>query len=231
MSDSRQQWQKELEPTADCIAITRLGDELTDVERNHLATCPRCQAELALFDAFNSDSATPDELREGQWIASELRRRLDPPSNVKRFQLRSRAFSGLAAAAVAVIVVGTAYWMENREPSLDTNVGVQGVYRTSRLEVIAPVGDLPEAPRALHWTAVADATSYSVQILEVDRSLLWSAETPRATIILPADVIAQFAPGKTLLWEVTARRGSVVLASSGIQRFRVSLNLHGRTKP
>lgn len=229
MSDPRQQWQKELAPTPDCIAVERLGDELTGRERDHLATCPRCQAELALFAEFNSESASPDEVREGQWVASELHRRFDPPSNVKRFQPRPRAFSALAAAAAAVIVIGTAYWMGNREPSLDMNVGVQGVYRTSRFEVIAPVGEWPETPRELKWTAVPHAASYSVQIFEVDRTLLWSSETPRVTIILPADVIARIVPGKTLLWEVTARRGSAVLASSGTQRFRVSLNQQRRT--
>jgi hypothetical protein len=234
MSDSRRQWQKELEPTVDCIAIERLGDERTDRETAHLAACPRCQAELALFAEFNADSASPDEAREGQWIAAELHRRLDPQSlspssNVKQFRPRTRTFGALATAAAAVIVIGTGWWM-NREPSLDPDLGRPGVYRTSRIEVIAPTGEMQETPRELKWVAVAGATSYDVQILEVDRTLLWSSQTPRQTITLPAEVVVRFTPGKALLWEVTARRGAEVLASSGTQRFRVSMN-NGRSNP
>ncbi len=238
MSDPRVQWQKELEPTPECIDVSRLSDALSERERAHLATCPRCQAELALLHEFQTDSATPDEVRAGQWIASELHRRLalsnnapspDAPSNVKPFRSKQRTFSALAAAAVAVLVIGTAVWMENREPSLDPKIDVRNVYRTSRFDVIAPLGDVPEAPRELKWAAVPQATSYTVQILEVDGTELFRGATPRQSIVVPANVIAQFAPGKTLLWAVTARRGSDVLASSETQRFRVSVKRQRRT--
>jgi hypothetical protein len=231
VSDPRQQWGSELAPTPECIAIERLGEERTGPEREHLATCPRCQAEMALFDEFNADNASADEIRDGQWIAAELQRRLAPPANVKQFQPRVRAYRGLAAAAAAVIVIGTGYWFENREPSIDTQLGGETIYRTSKLEAIAPLGDVPEAPHALQWTAVAGANAYTVRILEVDQTLLWSADTSGAAITLPADVIARFAPGKTLLWDVTARRGSNVIASSGMQRFRVALSPSGSPRP
>jgi hypothetical protein len=231
VSDPRQQWGSELAPTPDCIAIERLGEERTAPEREHLATCPRCQAELALFDEFRSDSASADEIRDGRWIAAELQRRLAQPSNVKQFQPRAHMYRGLAAAAAAVIVIGTGYWFENREPSLDTQISGETIYRTSRLEALAPLGDVAEAPHDLRWTAVAGANGYTVRVLEVDQTLLWSAETPAATIALPADVIARFAPGKTLFWAVTAHRGANVIATSGMQRFRVALSPSGSPKP
>jgi hypothetical protein len=230
VSDWRQPWQNALQPSPDCIAIDRLGGELSDRERDHLAKCPRCQAEMALFDAFNSESASPDEIREGRWMVSELHRRLDAPSNVKPFQSRRRPVHVLAAAAVVVIVAGAAYWMDHREPELSTGINVQSVYRTSRLDVIAPLGSLPKIPQELKWRRVARATSYSVQMLEIDRTLLWSAETAGESIPLPADVMARCAPGKSILWEVKARRGSEVLASSGTQRFHVVLSPAGRTR-
>ena len=228
MSDSRVQWQDQLAPTADCLDLARFGAEMTDVERAHLSSCPRCQAELSLFREFQSEGATPDEVSAGQWIASELHRRLDAPSNVKPFRSRQRTFSALAAAAVAVLVVGTAFWMENREPSIDPTIRVGNVYRSSRLDVIAPLGDVPDAPRELTWAAVQGATSYAVRILEVDGTTLLNTTTPQQTLVVPANVIAQFAPGKTLLWSVTARRGSEVLASSGTRQFRVALNQQRR---
>jgi hypothetical protein len=214
-----EQWRQELQPTPDCIAIENLGSARTEAEQQHVASCPRCQAELALFESFHRDESTADS----QWIAAELQRRLAPPSNVKPFRPR-RVFSSLAAAAAAVVVIGAAVWMQNREPSIDTKGTTQTVYRTSRLEAIAPAGDVAAAPRSLQWTAVPEATSYTVQLFEVDRTVLWKGETQAAAVALPAEVVARFAPGKTLLWEVTARRGTEVLATSGMQRFRVSFS-------
>jgi hypothetical protein len=223
-------WQKELAPTPDCIALENLGNPRTDAELEHVKTCVRCQTELALFGEFNSDDASVDETRESRWIADELHRRLDIRSNVKQFQPRRRTWAALAAAAVAVFVIGTGYWMETREPALDPTLGTENVYRTARLEAQSPIGDLAQAPNELQWTAVPNATAYSVRILEIDRTLLWSTDTPQRRVTIPTEVVAQFAPGKTVLWEVTARRHSDVLASSGTQSFRVTVPLPRRTR-
>jgi len=228
VSDPRQEWHQALEPTPECISIERLGDERTAAEREHLATCPRCQAEVALFDGFRGDPVSAHELRDGEWIASELRRRAEVPSNVKAF--RTRRFSGLAAAAAAVIVFGTAYWMENREPSIGTAIPTEQVYRSTRIEGLTPSGDLPEAPRTLQWTAVSGASTYTVELSSVDKTVLWSADTAGTSINLPAAAMAQFAPGKALLWKVTARRGTNILATSDIQRLRVALQSTRRSQ-
>lgn len=209
-------WQKALEPTPHCIPLERLGETLTDAEREHVASCARCQAELALFNGFQHGEETP----EGQWIATELQRRLETPSNVKVFTPRRRFTGALAAAAAAVIVIGSGLWMQYREPSIEH--GNINIYRSARLEAIAPNGDLTEAPKELRWTPVAGATSYSVRLLEVDRTPVWSAETQEARIALPASVAARCLPGKTLMWDVTARRGSEAIATSDTQQFRVS---------
>ena len=216
-------WEKELLPSPDCITIERLGDPRTPAELEHVQTCVRCQTELVLFAGFNNDNVTADEQREGQWIATELPRRLDTPSNVTPFRSRRRVWNTLAAAAAAVIVIGTGYLIENREPALDPQLATETVYRTARLDVQSPIGDVAQAPNELQWSAVPNATTYSVRILEIDRTLLWSTDTPQPRVAIPADVVAQFAPGKKLLWEVTARRDSDVLASSGTQSFRVSV--------
>ena len=209
-------WQKALEPTPQCIPPERLGESLSDAEREHVASCARCQAELALFHEFQQGEETP----EGQWIATELRRRLETPSNVKVFAPWRRFAGVLAAAAAAVIVIGSGLWMQYREPSIEH--GNTNIYRSGRLEAIAPSGDLTETPKELRWTPVAGATSYGVRLLEVDRTPVWSAETKEARIALPASVATQCLPGKTLMWDVTARRGSATVATSDTQRFRVS---------
>lgn len=225
MSGARREWQKELAPTAGCLDIARLAEELSSAEREHVAGCVRCQSERALFNEISGDGVTPEEARDVEWIASELHRRLDPPSNVIRFERGPRPLHALAAAAALVIVIGTAVWVDRREPSLDPSSSDPNVYRTSALELISPLGDLENAPEELRWAAVAEANRYEVRILEVDQTPVWTTETSAQHVSLPADVVARFLPGKTLLWTVTARRGNEVLASSRTQQFRVSVQV------
>ncbi|MBV9496783.1 MAG: hypothetical protein JOZ54_21245 [Acidobacteria bacterium] len=224
MSDARDQWRAALAPTPQCIPLERLGEARTDAEREHLASCARCQTEVALFAEMNAMDASADS----RWVAEELHRRFE--TNVKPFSPRRNArFAWAAAAAIAIAIAG-GVWMETREPSIG-GVESTNVYRALSVEAIAPVGDLAEAPRELRWKPVAGATGYAVELREVDRTLLWRSETSASVLALPADVVAQCAPGKSLLWDVAARRGSDVLASSGVQRFRVAVQVPRRNVP
>lgn len=226
MSEARDQWRAALAPTPNCIPLERLGESRTDAEREHLASCARCQTEVALFD----EVAAADASADSRWVAEELHRRFEPASNVTPFApRRNTRFAWAAAAAVAIAIAG-GVWMETREPSIG-GVEPTNVYRALSVEAIAPVGDLAAPPRELRWKPVAGATGYAVELREVDRTLLWRAETSASFIALPADVVAQCAPGKSLLWDVAARRGSDVLASSGVQRFRVAVQVPRRNVP
>jgi hypothetical protein len=210
-------WKEALAPTPDCLEIARFADELNAAQRAHLDTCARCQAELALFHEIDRDESSPEEDRAAEWIAGELRRR----NNVVPFRAKSwRALYAVAAALV--MVIGAGWWMQLREPSIDVR-DVTGVYRSARLEVIAPVGDLAQAPNELRWTAVPNASRYHVQIVEVDVTPVWSSDTNELRVALPPEVIAQFAPGKSLRWDVRAFRGNEMLASSDTQTVRVSV--------
>lgn len=211
-------WKDALAPTPECVGLARLGEDLDAAERAHVESCARCQSELALFREIGREETSAGEAREVEWIAGELRRR----NNVVAF--RPKAWRVLyAAAAVFVMVIGIGYWMQLREPSIDAPLDGAAVYRSARLDVIAPVGDLAQAPNELRWTAVPEAARYRVQIAEVDGTLLWSAGTTQSRVALPPGVIAQFAPGKSLRWEVKAFRGEEMLASSDTQTVRVSV--------
>ena len=211
-------WKEALAPSPECIDLVRLGEELSDAERAHVDGCARCQTELALFREIANDETSSDEAREVEWIASELRRR----NNVVAFRPKSWRVL-YAVAAALVMVIGISYWINFREPAVDTTFDPSEAYRTARLDVIAPIGELAQAPNELRWTAVEDASRYRVQIAEVDGTLLWSAGTTQSNVALPPAVIAQFAPGKSLLWEVKAFRGDEMLASSDTQTVRVSV--------
>lgn len=218
-------WHEALAPTPECIDLARLGDALTPAEREHLDTCARCQSELALFREVTSEEASADS----RWIAGELRRRgggqaILPVQDIRdRRDRRDRPSTTrvlYALAAALVIVIGAGTWLQLREASLDLPTG-PGTYRSVRLEVLAPSGDLAQAPNELRWKAVPDASRYHVQLREVDATPVWSSDTTEPYVILPPDIAAQFAPGKTLQWSVTAYRGNESLATSETQNVRV----------
>ena len=205
-------WQTVLEPTPECIDIARLDAELTPAERTHLESCARCQTELALFRDVMSEESSP----ESQWIAEQLKQK----NNVVAF--RPKVWRALyAVAAVLVLIIGISTWMQMREPSIDLTAGPDA-YRSGRLELVAPIGDVAQAPNELRWTRVSQATRYHVRIVEVDATPVWSSDTTQSLVVLPPDVIAQFAPGKSLRWTVQAFRGNEEVAVSETQTIRVT---------
>ncbi|HEV7766496.1 MAG TPA: hypothetical protein VGQ76_15955 [Thermoanaerobaculia bacterium] len=211
-------WKEELAPVPGCIEIARFSEELNEAERAHLETCVRCQTELALFREIDREETSAEETEATEWIAGELRRR----NNVVAFRpKRMRVLYAVAAALVMVIGIGS--FMQMREPSIDVAINDTANYRSARFDVIAPIGDIAQAPNELRWNVVPSATRYHVEVVEVDMTHVWSGDTTQSHIALRADVIAQFAPGKSLLWDVKAFRGNDVLASSETQTVRVSV--------
>lgn len=222
----------ELQPTSACLAIDRFGDTLNDAEKAHVQACPRCEAEFVLFREFADSKSTPAEGAAVQWIASELHRRTAarraprPATGTSWFSsLQLRSVMGLAAAAVLTVgIVGYIAW--DREPQVGLPAPGEQIYRTASLDVVAPVGEVPKAPTELVWMTFDGALNYDVQILEIDRTVLWRTTLPSTRVPLPGAVIEQIVPGKTLLWEVTAIDSSgASIGTSGPQRFRVSITI------
>ena len=128
----------------------------------------------------------------------------------------------MPAAAALAIAVAVGYVVRDPEPGVRATHTTE-VYRTSRLNGIAPLGDREEPPRVIEWAAFDGAAVYDVEVFEVDRSTLWRGSSSATRIAIPLSLSAQFVPGKSVLWEVKARNASgVVVADSGAQQFRVS---------
>jgi hypothetical protein len=211
-------WKEALAPTPECIDVARLGEELTAEEREHVDACVRCRSELALFREVTSEESSP----ESQWIAEELQRRSGGQAILPVRDRRDRLSSTFYAIAAALaLVIGIGAWMQVREASIDVPMG-PGMYRSVQVEVIAPVGAITRPPNELRWKPVPQASRYHVQILEVDATHVWSTSTTDTHVVLPPDVVARFAPGKLLLWDVTAYRGNEELATSETQNVRVT---------
>ena len=136
----------------------------------------------------------------------------------------------LSGALAAVLILSGAlavFTVRSNRGSLPHSGG-EGGLRSQAVAVDAPVGDLDSRPVELRWQAVPGAATYSVEILEVDRHSLWKSATAQIRLSIPANIRALMAPGKTLLWQVSAVNSSgAVLATSGFQKFRVKVKKNG----
>lgn len=111
----------------------------------------------------------------------------------------------LLISAIVAIVSGALQLRRLREPAPDVTMGRRSnAIRDTRVELIAPAGELTELPQKLQWAAFAGAARYRVTVSDVDGVELWHGETSSLSIDVPAAVKADFLPNKTLLWRVHA---------------------------
>lgn len=219
-------WRETLETTADCVPLDRLGEEMTTMERTHVAQCARCQAELALFAALDADAPRPGEGAAVAWVAAETRRRLGTagivPAAVDAVTPRRTSWLPSWALMAASVVAVAAGALLLRTPAVTIETPGEQVYRSAGLEVVTPSGDVEAVPEAFTWTPVTGAVRYEVRVREVDGTELWRGTSPDPRLELPAAVRTQVLPAKTLEWQVIASDASGrSLADSGVARFRL----------
>lgn len=226
----------------DCLSLHELEQLAEDSSQKHphLADCPRCQAELALLKEFESNAPLPDEGAAVAWISSHLERRLDQIKNpalasaqketasvgwlVRLFRTGNARWLVPVAAVVTIGTASVLLLRSTKEPELHANLGSgPAVYRSQEVEVVSPVGELPEAPKTLQWKTLTGASTYKILIMEVDRAPLWSAGTQDISVTIPSATRAKMFPGKPVLWQVTALDSQGrVLAVSQVERFSVA---------
>ena len=214
-----------LQADADCLPLERLDGALSAADREHLDGCPRCQAELALMEASDSPES-PDERADIRWVTEQLRAgqraNRTAPSPAKRPWLSVPRLLPIAATLAFAVLIGYSVW--DPEPKLRPVGRGQQVYRAGGLEGLTPSGDLAQAPGTLGWSPYPGAVRYDVSISEVDGTSLWRTSSEGPRVELPSSLKARFLPGKTILWQVTAKDASgAALADSGTQQFRVSI--------
>ncbi len=228
------QWQQALQPGPRCLPIERFGDMLTEAEAAHVAGCARCQTERELFAAFEANEPVEGEGLAVEWIAAQTKRRLSAaqpggvrpaaaaPASAPRSSWGLPSWA-LMAASVAV-VVGGATLLLNPSRGIDGVPGGGDVYRTARVEISSPAGELAEAPAEFAWTVVTGAAEYEVRLSEVDGTELWRVTTSSSPAPVPAEVRARALPAKTLIWQVSAKDGQGrTIAESSATRFRVRI--------
>lgn len=229
--------------TPECLKPEQLEALLDGRQSNpHLTSCPRCQAELALLKAFESGSPLPDEGAAVAWISSHLDRQLDAiknPGRARTSRAGVQSFEpqrpwlarilgagswrwAVPAAGLAVAAIMVALLVERgKEPELQAHVGnSQIVYRSQQVQIVGPVGDVQQIPQNLQWQALDQAKAYKVEVMEVDKTVLWSTDTNATSVEIPASLRARMLPGKPILWQVTALDATGrVLGTSQVERF------------
>jgi hypothetical protein len=229
-----------LAPGAECLSIEQLGRHVDgalgpDEEAAavaHIRRCLNCQAELALMQAVTSGSVRigeADIVRDGVARLEErtiaLAGAIREDASLRRRWFRAGTLLPVAGvAAVVLIAAGTFYVLAPRAPRLPGAVTIGNeVTRSLAVAVRGPVGDLLESPRRFEWLAVDRAVRYRVRLMEVDRREVWAASTSAPGVDLPASARTSIAPGRTLLWDVTAYDASgAPIAESGPQSFRIA---------
>jgi hypothetical protein len=233
MADARQfeKLKSALGPTADCPPLDELARALetdaSDARRraaeDHAAGCAYCRDELALMREFVDTSLRPEETRPVQWIAKRLEKHpvLQPSRQRLSFFFGMRAW---ATAACLVLVAASAFYLRQGPGGPSPSLIGDGVMRSQVLELVAPVGDVRQAPVEFRWRAVPGAVRYEVRMMEVDRREVWRGETGDPFLAIPPSVAALMAPGRNLLWEVSAAdQSGKTLGRSGVRSFRVSV--------
>ena len=227
-------WRDAASQTKDCLPLETLeklveGAADSNASR-HLAGCPHCQSELAMLKSFESSVPSESEGAAVAWITAQLERNqhgASPRSAARvsfwRSFFRVPYLAGALAAAL-VLGLGISFYVSDRAPHpIKGDIGI-GTFRSGSVKLAGPSGDLPQPPGAFHWQAYPGAASYRVDVMEVDGTVLWSAQTSENSVAAAPALRSKMHPGKALEWKVTALDASGrEIASSSKERFQVKL--------
>jgi len=224
--------------TPQCLSPAELERlvSMPDDKEGHVSSCARCQAELTMMRAFESDEALPGEGAAVTWIGSRLDKRLGEikarraPRERRKESLLEALLSYarlrvLVPVAATIAIVAAAFLLRSpKQPELSAHLdNTPEVFRSQEIEVVGPSGKLAKAPEKLEWETVPGAENYRVEVMEVDETPLWSSASKDNFVTIPAGLRARMDRRKAMLWRVTALdKQNRIIRSSQVQRFIVS---------
>ncbi len=211
-------WRDGVSAGENCVpleALERVADGFSDLTINqHVAGCPHCQAELAMLRSFESSRPLTNDEKTVEWIVAHLQSAQDMRfSSVRsplwRTLLTMPNLAGAAALTLA-ISLGFSLYVSNRQARPVLQVGPSGIQnmRSGDIRLTAPSGELDRIPEDFHWDPLPLAKSYSVQLLEVDGTVLLSGKSANNVFRASPELESKIQPGKLLLWKVVALDGS-----------------------
>jgi hypothetical protein len=193
-----------------------------------------------MLRSFTSNEIAEDEKTAVNAIAAKLKERSTTGATNEALAIESRqswwkrAFEvrwlspAAATLAIALVISGVAIELRQaRQPAIDVATGTTEVLRSAAIAILSPIGDLREKPTEIRWERVPNAVRYRVQIMEVDRGEVWSADATSPRVGLPPAVETLVVPSKTLLVQVAAFDASGhKIAESETTRFRLLQKVH-----
>ena len=231
--DKLKAWREGASAGENCLsldALERLAEGVPSDPKSaqHAAGCPHCQAELAMLRSFESMLPSKNASEAVQWVAAHLDSEPDMlsspvPTPFWHTLLRMPNLAG-AATLMLVIGLGLSLYVSNRQgrPTLDVQPTDLQNMRSDDVQLESPSGELDRTPEDFRWYALPLAKSYSVQLLEVDGTVLWSKQSAGNVLVVSPELKSKIRPGKQLLWKVTALDASgKPIAQSSQAGFRV----------
>lgn len=243
---SREAWRAAVSATGECLSIKdleRLADSasLPDEKLNaHLAGCPRCQTELAMLKNFESATPAQDEGAAVAWITAQLGRnslKSSPQTaamgRLAFFRNFFRSSYAIAAVAVALIIIfSVSLYISEHQPAPQLNAGLKKtnpseIMRSQSVRLVGPSGDLKSLPESFRWDTYPGASSYRVEVTEVDGTLVRQETVHQNVLSVTPEWKSVIHADKPYIWQVTAFDASgKAVASSSREHFRV-----GTAKP
>lgn len=154
----------------------------------HAGSCPACAAERELARLFDAEP-------QGRVVAF--------PSRPVAARTSRRPSWQWAAAASMLLLIGLTFFLA-RPVAPPLPAPQEGEVRGSRIELVAPLGDMAAVPAELRWEPVAGAAAYRIRLLAVDDTALTEIRTNRPQAPLSAEVVARLQPAVTYRWTVEA---------------------------
>jgi hypothetical protein len=123
-------------------------------------------------------------------------------------------------AAVLAIGLGISIVFNRDRPAAIVEPTGPQTMRSAAVHLITPSGNLVRTPASFQWESFPGAMAYSVQLMEIDGSLLWSGRSNQNSLLVSPELKAVMRPGKPFLWKVAALDSSgQAIATSNQQRF------------
>ena len=210
--------------TLDAYATDTLDAASHEEVVAHLATCARCRREvqnLTRFLALNDD----DELAaEADWSRAEgeLEQRWQEVRSPQlspawwRRRATHRWWPVAAAAALFILVINVP--KVNQDQPRGVVRGGEGAV----IELVEPVGEVPNCPAQFAWSFEGQSDSYNLEIFTVDLEAVAAFPGLADTVwVTGAALCDSLVVGRRYLWSVQVEVGGEVTARSSAQWFRV----------
>lgn len=243
---SREAWRAAVSATGECLSINELerlaeNASLPDEKlKAHLAECPHCQTELAMLKNFESATPAQDEGAAVAWIAAQLNR--NPAKSAPQTAAMGRlsfirnffrsSYVVAAVAVVLIVIFSVSLYISEHQPPPQLNAGLSNsnpdqIMRSQSVRLLGPAGDLKSLPESFRWDIYPGATSYRVELTEVDGTLVRQETVNQNVLSVTPEWKSVIHTGKAYNWQVTALDASgKAVASSSREHFRI-----GAAKP